>query len=66
MDPKTQQFRVQVWFDAVPDKVLLGTVSVYAETEESALQLAQTHTQYHVSGVDSANWRVREPLAKYA
>lgn len=66
MNPKTQQFRIQIWFDAVPDKFLLGTVSVYAETEELALELAKTHTQYQVSGVDKVNWQVKEPAAQYA
>ena len=65
MNEKTQKFRIQVWFDTVPDKVLLGAVSVYAETEAGALDLAKAHTQYKLSGVDEVNWQVREPVALY-
>lgn len=65
MSQDTQQFRIQIWFDAVPDKFLLGTVAVYAQTEEMALELAKAHTKYQLSGVDKVNWRVREPRAQY-
>lgn len=61
-----RNFRIQIWFDAVPDKMLLGIVSVYAETEEGALSLAKAHTDYRLSGVDNVNWEVREPVAAYA
>ncbi len=61
----TRNFRIQIWFDTVPDKILLGIVSVHAETEEGALNLARAHTDYRLSGVDNVEWQVREPVARY-
>lgn len=66
MDNKLiRNFRIQVWFEAMPDKILLGIVSVCAETEEGALNLAKAHTDYRLSGIDNVNWEVREPAAVY-
>lgn len=61
----TKNFRVQVWFNCVPDKILLGTVSVCAEDEESALLLTRAHMSYYLVGNDNLNWQIKEPLAIY-
>ncbi len=61
----TRNFRIQIWFDALPDKMLLGIVSVYAETEEGAINLAKAHTDYRLTGIDNTSWEVREPQAAY-
>lgn len=61
----TKNFRIQIWFDCVPDKILLGTVSVCAEDEESANRLARSHTDYRLIGSDNLNWQVKERVALY-
>ncbi len=56
----TKNFRVQIWFDAPPDKILLGTISLCAQDEESAMRLARAHTSYCQSGTDNINWTLEE------
>lgn len=65
MRENLRKFQIQVWFETAPDKVLLGTVSVFAETEERALELAKSHTHYQVAGVDNVTWQVREAARAY-
>jgi len=62
----TQNFCVQVWFNCVPDKILLGTVSVCADNEESAKRLAEAHTNYYLVGTDNFTWQVKERATIYA
>lgn len=61
----TKNFRVQVWFNCTPDKILLGTVSVCADGEEGALLLTRAHMSYYLVGSDNLNWQVKEPAAVY-
>ncbi len=61
-----QKFQIDVWFEQVPNKVKLGEVNIYAETEEKALELARAHTSYHLSGVGKTKWQVQENLAMYS
>ncbi len=60
-----QNFRIQVWYEAVPDKILLSTISVCAEDPEMALQLARAHTRYQLISVENLFWRVQESAAEY-
>jgi hypothetical protein len=60
-----RNYRVQVWYDAMPDKILLGTVSICAEDPEMALQMTKAHTKYQLIAVENIFWRVQEPAAKY-
>lgn len=62
----TQNFRIQIWFDCMPDKILLGTISVCAEDEESAKLLAKAHTDYRLIGPDNLNWLIKEQRAIYS
>ena len=67
MEPiNTKNFRIQVWFDCVPDKILLGTVSVCADDEESAKRLAAAHTSFYLIGNDNFSWQIKERAAVYA
>ncbi|GEM_PF-4172908 len=62
----TKNFRIQIWFDCVPDKILLGTVSICSEDEESAHRLVRAHTAYYIVGTDNLNWQIKEPVPLYA
>ncbi len=59
------KFSIQIWFDSPQSKTLLSTVAVYAETEERAIELAKTNTEYLVSGVNDMRWQVREQAVSY-
>ena len=59
-----KNFRVQIWFGPGPDSLLLGTVSVAAETAEQAIELSKNYTYYEVSGEDSLP-KIHEALAEY-
>jgi hypothetical protein len=61
----TQNFRFQIWFNAMPDKILLGIVSICAENEESARLLIKHYTDYRLVGTDNINWQIKEPMAIY-
>jgi hypothetical protein len=61
----TQNYRFQIWFNAVPDKILLGTVSVCSESEETAKLLVKGHTDYRLIGTDNFNWQIKERMASY-
>ncbi len=64
--PKTQKFQIDIWFNQAPNKIKLGTVNIYADSEQIALELAQAHTEYQLSGVDQTTWQVKETRAVYA
>lgn len=64
--PKIQKFRVDIWFNELPNKIKLGSVRIYADTEDIALGLARAHTDYQVSGVDETIWQVKERQVVYA
>ncbi len=61
-----RKFQIEIWFSQVANKIQLGKVTIYAETEAKALELAKASTEYFVSGVDQVAWQVREPKALYA
>ena len=56
----TQKFQIDIWFDQAPNKIKLGTVSIYADSQEKAMELARVHTEYELSGVDTTAWQVHE------
>ena len=62
----TQNYRFQIWFNAMPDKILLGTVSVCSEDPESANRLVRAYTNYYLVATDNFNWEVKEPMALYS
>jgi hypothetical protein len=66
LNDNMRKFFIEIWFDGLPNKIKLGEVSVYAETEDKALELARAHTDYQISGVDKTHWQVHESVAQYA
>jgi hypothetical protein len=62
---KTQKFKIEIWFNQAPNKIKLGSVNIYADSEKIALELAQAHTEYQLSGVDQTTWQTHEPKRLY-
>lgn len=62
---RARRFQIEISFGGLRGRVMLDIVSVYAETEQEALELARAHTSYTIGGADRVAWKVREPAASH-
>lgn len=63
---RTRGFQIEISFSSFRGREILGTVSVHADSEDDALELARFLTSYKISRPpDKLAWQVREHIAVY-
>ncbi len=51
-DYMQNRYQVEIWFDQLPERIKLGTVTIVAKTQTEALELAAAHTEHWVIDED--------------